>query len=172
MREGKTMNIAARQRYALTVAVLALALAACAGGASSMNLDFNSYAHKVTDGTVALYWNCSRPAPGLVRVAGVANNPYSPTPLEDLEFRLYGVNATGRNISRARADAKAYMIQTNAPSPFTIDLKPKGGEARFDLVYSYMLAGGIGGGRAFGMGAEGGGEQQNMAQNVCAGLAP
>jgi len=164
------MNIAARRRYALTLAVLALALAACAGGASSMNLDFSSYAHKVTDGTVALYWNCSRPAPGRVRVEGVANNPYSPVGLEDLEFRLYGVNAGGGTVSRARASAKAYMIEPNAPSPFSIDLRTRGGEARFDLVYSYMLAGGIGGGPGFGAG--GGGEQQNMARNVCAGLAP
>jgi len=154
----------------MALAVLALALAACAGGASSMNLNFDSYAHKVTDGTVALYWNCSRPAPGLVRVEGVANNPYSPVGLEDLEFRLYGVNAGGRTVSRARASTKAYVIEPNAPSPFSIDLRTRGGEARFDLVYSYMLAGGIGGGPGFGAG--GGGEQQNMARNVCAGLAP
>ena len=89
------MEIDARRFYGM-LGVLALVLAAC--HMATPMPDFNSFAHRVTDDTVVLYWNCSRSAPGVVRVAGVANNPYSPGPLQDLEFRLYGVNAQGTNV--------------------------------------------------------------------------
>jgi hypothetical protein len=108
----------------------------------------------------------------VVRVQGVANNPYSLTPIEDLEFRLYGVSAQGYTMARARGSAKEYWINTNAPSPFTIDIQTKGIAVRFDLGYSYMLAGDSGGGGRFGGGGSTSAEQQNMAQNICAGLAP
>ncbi len=158
------MDIFARRLYAMMLAILALILAACY--TATPMPDFNSFSHTVTDDTVVLYWNCSRPAPGMVQVSGVANNPYSPVALQDLEFRLYGVNAQGVNVSRARGSVKAYMIYTNQPAPFTLDLKTVGGEVRYDMVYSYMLP------------SEGqqtlvtSGERQNFARNICAGLAP
>jgi len=158
------MDIARRQLYAMTLAILAVALAAC--GTATPMPDFNKFAHTVTDNVVVLYWNCSRPAPGVVQVAGVANNPYSPVAIQDLEFRVYGVSAQGGNVSRGRGSAQSYMIYTNEPSPFTIDLKNVGGEARYDMTYSYMLpvAGRIE--------IVTGGERQNYAQNICAGLGP
>ena len=122
----------------MTLAILVVALAAC--GTAKPMPDFNTFQHRVTDGTVALYWNCSRPASGVVRVEGAANNPYTPAPLQDLEFRLYGVTAQGSNVSRARASAQDFLIEMNAPSTFTIDLKTQGGEDRYDLFYSYMMA--------------------------------
>ncbi len=158
------MDIVVRRSYAMTLASLAVALAAC--GTATPMPDFNSFAHQVTDDTVALYWNCSRPAPGMVQVAGVANNPYSPVALQDLEFRLYGVNGQGVNVSRARGSAKAYMIYTNQPATFTLDLKTVGGEVRYDMVYSYMLP--SEGREAFVTS----GERQNFARNICAGLGP
>ncbi len=157
------MDLSARRFHAMTLAILVVALAAC--GTAQPMPDFNSFQHRVTDGTVALYWNCSRPGSGVVRVAGVANNPYYPAPIQDLEFRLYGVTAQGNNVSRARASAQDYMIEMNSPSTFTIDLKTQGGENRYDLVYSYMMA-------ARGLRGAMGGEQQNMARDVCAGLGP
>ena len=140
------------------LALLTIALAAC-GTAKAMP-NFNTFQHRVTDGTVALFWNCSRPEPGVVRVEGVANNPYYPTPIEGLEFLLYGVTAQGASISPARASAQAYWIETNAPPAFTIDLKNQGSEVRYDLVYSYRFSGRTRG------------QEQNMAQNICAGLEP
>jgi hypothetical protein len=167
------MNAVVGRFSALTPLLLLALLAGCAGmkGASSMDVNFSSYAHQVTDGKVALYWNCSRPSPGVVRVQGVANNPYLGTPLEDLEFRLYGVSAQGYTMARARGSAKEYWINMNAPSPFSIDIKTQGIAVRFDLQYSYMLADTGGGGR-FGGGGAGSAEQQNMARNICADLGP
>jgi hypothetical protein len=71
------MHISTRRLQTLMLPPGSL-LAAC-GLATPMPLD--SYAHTVTDGTVALYWNCSRPQPALVRVEGWANNPYYPQPI-------------------------------------------------------------------------------------------
>ncbi len=165
------MKSVVRRFSAMTLLLLLALVAGCAGpGVSATSVDYSSYRHQVTDGTVALYWNCSRPSAGVVRVQGVANNPYSMSPLEDLEFRLYGVSAQGYTMARARASAKEYWINTNAPSPFTIDIQTQGVAVRFDLIYSYMLAGDPGGGRFSDRGASA--EQQNMARNICEGLAP
>ena len=158
------MEIATRRFYAMTLAILAVALAAC--GMAQPMPDFNSFAHTVTDDVVVLYWNCSRPSPGVVRVAGWANNPYSPVALQDLEVRVYGVSTQGDNVSRGRGSAQSYMIYTNDPSPFTIDLKSVPGEARYDMTYSYMLP--VVGRIAIVTG----GEKQGYASNICAGLGP
>ncbi len=158
------MHISTRGLHALIVTLFAVALAAC--GLAKPLPDFDSFAHRVSDSTVALYWNCSRPEPGLVRMEGVANNPYYPQPIMDLGFTLYGVSAQGGDISTAHANAQAYEIFTNDPTSFTINLHTVGGEVRYDLVYHYLFQGGLGGGSGIGQ------QQQNMARNVCAGLAP
>jgi hypothetical protein len=151
---------------ALTLCVIALT--AC--GLAKPMPPFDSFAHRISDGTVSLYWDCSRPAPGAVRVDGWANNPAYPQPINDLEFILYGVNAQESNVSQAKASAQAYLIQTNEPTTFVINLKTVGAEVRYDLVYQYW------GGGDSGMGFRGGGgvsqRQQNMARDICAGLAP
>jgi hypothetical protein len=146
----------------MMLAFLAGALAAC--GTAQPMPDFNTFAHRVSDDTVVLYWNCSRSAPGVVRVAGVANNPFYGQPIQDLELRVYGVNAQGGNVSRARGSTQDYLIQMNSPSRFTVDLKTVGSEVRYDLVYSYLIEAGGSTREAAG------GEQQNFARNICAGL--
>ncbi len=158
------MEISRRRFYAMTLAILAVALAGC--GMATPMPDFNSFAHTVSDNVVVLYWNCSRPSPGVVRVAGYANNPYSPDAIQDLEFRIYGVSAQGGNVSRGRGSAQAYMIYTNQPTPFTIDLNSVPGEVRYDMTYSYMLP--VVGRIAIVTG----GERQGYAANICAGLGP
>jgi hypothetical protein len=160
------MGFAARRLRVLALTVCVVALTAC--GIAKPMPPFDSFDHRITDGTVALYWNCSRAAAGVVRVDGWANNPYSPGPIKDLEFILYGVNAQGGTVSQVKGSAQSYMIQTNEPSQFTIDLKTVGGEARYDLVYEYYGSADGGGGR-FGMGG-GNQRQQNMARDVCKGM--
>jgi hypothetical protein len=169
------MKTAACRFSAVTLLLLPALLAGCAGmkGASSMNIDFSKYAHQVTDGTVALYWNCTRPSPGIVRIEGVANNPWVMSPLQDLLLRFYGYSAQGATLVRASTMPKEYWIQPNAPSPFTVNLETKEAVAKVDLAYSYMLAAiGGGGGRGGGGGSSTSAEHQNTANNVCAGLAP
>jgi len=158
-----------RQLHALALVLYLGALTAC--GMAKPMPPFDSFAHRISDGTVALYWNCSRPAAGVVRMDGWANNSYSPGPITDLEFILYGVNAQGGTVSQVKGSAQAYMIQTNEPSQFTIDLKTVGSEARYDLVYEYYGSADGGGGR-FGMGSGDNQRQQNMARDVCEGMKP
>ncbi len=158
------MHISTRRPHAFIVTLFAVPLAAC--GLAKPLPDFDSFAHRVSDSTVALYWNCSRPEPGVVQVAGWANNPYYPQPITDLGFILYGVSAQGGDISTAHASAQAYEFFTNDPTPFTINLYTVGGEVRYDLVYHYLFQGGPRNGVGIGL------QQQNMARNVCAGLGP
>jgi hypothetical protein len=153
-----------RRIHAAIITFLAVAMTACGLGKPMPPLD--SYAHRVTDGNVALYWDCSRPEPGLVRVAGWANNPYFPQPIKDLGFNLYGANAQGSDISSAKASAQAYQIFTNAPTPFTINLYTTGGEVSYSLFYDYYFSGNPG--AEIGLGDY----WRNMANNACAGLAP
>jgi hypothetical protein len=157
------MEFMTRRFYAGMLCLVAVALAAC--GLAKPLPNFDSFAHRVTDGTVALYWDCSRPEPGLLRVMGWANNPYYPQPITDLGFNLYGVSAQNSDISSVQASTQAYQIFTNEPSAFTLNLFTVEGEVRFDLVYHYQFGDG-----RFGMSA--GDDQRNLARNACAGLAP
>ncbi len=165
-RRAEAMDLAARRLSAVTLAGLAVTLAAC--GTARPMPDSESFAHRVTDNVVVLHWNCSRPAPGVVQVAGVANNPYYQTPIQNLGFRLFGVNAQGSDVSLAQGSAQAFLIYMNSPSPFTLDLSTQGTEVRYDLIYSYRLGQPPGGARA----PVAGGERQNYARNVCAELGP
>jgi len=159
------MRIATRGAYLLPLLVL---LTGCAGGASSMDINFSSYAHQVTDGTLALYWNCNRTSAGIVQIQGMANNPYMTAPLEDLVLHFYGYSAQGATVVRASTMPKEYWINTNAPSPFTVNLQTKGAVAKVDVAYSYQLAN-EGGGR-FGGASQA--EHQNTANNICGNLGP
>ena len=85
------MHISPRRCHTFVLVLYAIALTAC--GLVKPMPPPESFSHRISDGTAALYWNCSRPGTGLVRVEGWANNPYYPGPIKDLEFILYGVNA-------------------------------------------------------------------------------
>ncbi len=107
------MHISTRRLHAVTLPIFAVALGAC--GLGEPLPPFDKYAHYVSDSNVALYWNCSRPEPGVVQVAGWANNPYYPQPIKDLGFTLYGEDARGGDISSAQASAKSYLIFHDGP---------------------------------------------------------
>jgi hypothetical protein len=145
------------------LAVVAVSVGACAPYSYSTGPS-GDLPHRVTDGKVALSWKCLCPEPGIVRLEGLANNPYYPQPIKELEFQLYGVDGQGRNVSQTRGAARDYLIHTNAPSPFTLDLRTAGGEVRFDLVYMYRMRASFD--------SETFGPQQNLARNVCPDVKP
>ena len=97
----------------------------------------HEYAHRVETSHVALYWNCNQPEPGVLRLEGLAFNPWSNQPIKFLEFDLVGVNDRERTVSDAKADARDIQIFTNQSTPFHLDLRTAGTEVRFDLYYQY-----------------------------------
>jgi hypothetical protein len=82
-----------------------------------------------------LYWNCTRPEPGILRVEGVAYNSWSAQAIRFLEFDLVGVDDRDREVSATSAALPAILLWTNEVSAFRLDLKTAETEIRFDLYY-------------------------------------
>ena len=132
----------------------------------------DAFAHRVATSHVVLYWNCHRPTGGVLSLDGVAQNPWTPQEVRFLELELVGVDGEERTVSRVRGAARDILIRTNQFSPFRLDLRMAGGEARFDLFYAYRfqdvemegrLAGPVAGGaRLFAQ------TLRFMARDVCA----
>jgi hypothetical protein len=97
------------------------------------------FAHRVESSHVAIYWNCERPEPGVLRVQGVAHNPWSQQEVRFLELDLVGVDARERLVSQASTALADYLLRTNQISPFQLDLRTQGTEVRFDLFYRYRF---------------------------------
>jgi len=123
-----------------------LGLSACAGdgilrvpAAAPSPYPPPGYAHRVATSHVELYYNCSTPSPGGVRLDGLAFNPWSSQPVRALEFELVGVDARGRSVSEAKAEARDYQVFTSQSTPFQLDLKTVSNEVRFDLYFSYQF---------------------------------
>jgi hypothetical protein len=100
----------------------------------------DAFAHRVADSHVVLYWSCTRAEAGLLRLEGVAHNPWEAQPIRHLEFELIGVDAQDRLVSRATGSARDIQIFTNQITPFHADLKTTGAEARYDLFYQYKFS--------------------------------
>ena len=151
-------------RY-LALAGLAIVLAACA---STPTQPLDSYAHQSTRGDIDLYWSCAWSEPRVLQVKGVAVSQFYTSPVQDLEFRLTGLNAQGVTVSRVSRAANEYEIPMMAQSPFQLTLRTTGTEAGFDLAYNYFIQE-SGGGKG-----EGGysGEKSNVAKNVCPVVKP
>ena len=137
------------ERWSVRIAVLlvlGLALSACAADGTFKPLAGTStpyppsgYAHTVQTSHVVLYWNCARPEDGVLRLEGMAFNPWSDEPVRFLAFALEGVNAEERAVSSAEGEARDVQIPTNQSTPFQLDLRMAGNEARFDLFYEYRF---------------------------------
>jgi hypothetical protein len=154
-----------KQRFvgrALTGLVLG-SLAACGQPGGSQALRPETFARRVSDGTVVVGWSCMQPAAGLLRVEGAVRNPSVPGPIRDVELTLYGVGGTGRDVSRVSGSTASYQIPPMAASPFRLDLHLAGGEVQIDLRYQYL--GSFGGGAS----DEGGASviTSNLARDVC-----
>ena len=125
---------------AMLPALLALALGACALPAARPSpYPPDAYAHRVASSHVVLYWNCHRPEPGILRVEGVAQNPWSSQEVRFLEAELVGVDSRERTVSHAKGAAQDILIRTNQFSPFQMELRAAGSEVRFDLYYEYRF---------------------------------
>jgi hypothetical protein len=86
-----------------------------------------------------LRWNCLQPVSGVLRVEGVARNPWHAQPIRFLELQVVGVDPEGRQTAEAAAKARDIQILTHQQSPFQLDLRPTGTEVRFDLYYQYRF---------------------------------
>ena len=127
-------------------AVLVVEMAGCAalrspgtaGGQPPASPD--AFAHRTASSHVVLYWNCARPAPEVLRVEGLAQNPWESQEVRSLEFELVGVDARERAVSEIKGETRSAGIGTNESSPFLLELRTKGGEVRFDLYYDYQFS--------------------------------
>lgn len=120
--------------------LLALPLITCASSAERPPLTSpGAYAHRVASSHVVLYWNCVWPEPGILRVEGVAQNPWSSQEVRFLEVEVVGVNNQERTVSHAKGAAQDILIRTNQFSPFRMEMRPAGREVRFDLYYEYRF---------------------------------
>ncbi|MBI4572895.1 MAG: hypothetical protein HY713_06370 [candidate division NC10 bacterium] len=163
----------------LTLVLFVVTLQACgamagsrSGGGQPSVYPPDVYAHRVASSHVVLYWNCARPEPNLLRFEGVAQNPWSPQEVRFLELELVGVDGRDRVVAEARGAVQDILIHTNQTSPFRMDLRTAGSEARFDLYYQYRFSdvemeAGLAGpsGRAPRLFAQ---LQRHLARDVCA----
>lgn len=132
-------------RYML-VAVLVVEMAGCAsiqspemaGGQPPASPE--AFAHRTASNHVVLYWNCARPTPEVLRVEGIAQNPWESQEVRSLEFELVGVDAREHAVSEVTGEARDPGIGTNQTSPFLLDLRTVGSETRFDLYYDYQFS--------------------------------
>lgn len=97
------------------------------------------YAHRVASSHMELYWNCTRPEPGVLELDGVAVNPWSSQEVRFLEFDLVGVDNYDRTVSDAKGEARDFLLRTNQSTPFNLTLRTAGNEVRFDLFYQYRF---------------------------------
>jgi hypothetical protein len=138
-----------RQLWGIRLAlacVLGIALSACAAdrsltasGREPTPYPPPGYSHTVQSSHVALYWNCARPDAGIIQVNGLAFNPWSSQPVRYLELELVGVDSRERTVSEAGTKAQDIELLTNQSTPFQVNLRPMGGESRFDLYYRYVF---------------------------------
>jgi len=125
------------------ISVVAATLLGCAAlgapqgsGAQPSPYPPSVYSHRAGTSEVVLYWDCSRPASGLLRVGGIAHSPYF-SDVRALEFDLVGVNEHDRIVSETSGAARDFTLGLNQLSPFELELRLAGTEVRFDLFYRY-----------------------------------
>jgi hypothetical protein len=146
IREGTTMDRQLWGTRLVLVCALAMALSACAAdqsltasGKERTPYPPPGYSHTVQSSHVALYWNCARPDAGIIQVNGLVFNPWSSQPVRYLELELVGVDSRERTVSEAGTKAQDIELLTNQSTPFQVNLRPMGGESRFDLYYRYVF---------------------------------
>jgi hypothetical protein len=92
--------------------------------------------HRVWTSEIELAWRCTTAEPGTLRVEGVAVNRWA-VEVRFVELELVGVDAEGRTVAATRGEAADILLHTKQASPFRLDLRVTGTEARHDLFYQY-----------------------------------
>ena len=100
------------------------------------------FSHRVSTTHVVLYWNCTRPESGQLRLEGLVYAPYF-SDVRGLQFELVGVDSSDGVVSEARAVSPDFALGMNQTSPFHLPLRTTGTEVRYDLYYGYRAQGGL-----------------------------
>jgi hypothetical protein len=128
------------RRYAVLLLLVAMGGTACvAMDTAGTGAPPNAFTHRTANSEVVLLWNCLPPASGVLRVEGVARNPWQSQPIRYLEVQVVGVDAQGRQTAEAAGKARDIQLFTSQQSPFQLDLRTAGTEVRFDLYYQYLF---------------------------------
>ena len=127
-------------RYAVLLLVVAMGVTACAAvDTAGTGVPPDAFLHRTANSEVVLLWNCLQPASGVLRVEGVARNPWQSQPIRYLEVQVVGLDAQGRQTAEAAGKVRNIQLFTNQESPFQLDLRTAGAEVRFDLYYQYLF---------------------------------
>ncbi len=127
-------------RQAILVVGLAVGVTACAAvDTPGTRASLDAFAHRVATSEVVLRWNCLQPAAAVLRIEGVAHNPWQSQPIGYLELQVVGVDAQGQQTAEAAGRARDIQILTNEQSPFQLELRTAGTEVRVDLYYQYRF---------------------------------
>ena len=128
-------------RYAVLLVGVAMGVTACtAVNTPGTGVTPEVFMHRTANSELVLLWNCLQPASGGLRVEGVAHSPWQAQPIRFLELQLVGVDAQNRQTAEAAGKARDVQIFTNQRSPFQLDLRTVGTEARVDLFYQYLFS--------------------------------
>jgi len=98
--------------------------------------------HRVSNAQVVLYWNCTRPEVGVVRLDGVVYSPYF-SDVRFIDFELVGLDSQDAVVSHVTGELPDNQLRTNQTSLFRLDLRTEGTESRFDLFYRYRSQGNL-----------------------------
>ncbi len=129
------MRMTGGRTRCLLACVAGLLLAGCA---AAPRIDApGTFAHRIASPHAELYWACSQPEPGILRMDGVAQNPWGQEPIRFLELELVGVDGGDRMTAAAGGAVQDILLRTNQQSAFRLDLRTTGREARYDLYYQY-----------------------------------
>jgi hypothetical protein len=101
------------------------------------------FTHRVATPDVEVYWNCTRPEPGLVELDGVVHN-VSGRDVRFVELNLLAVDPGGASSSQTTTSLPDIVLSINQTSPFRLRLRTSGSLERFDLYYQYRLGVGPG----------------------------
>lgn len=134
----------------LSIALLAGNVAACTSLAAQRQTvatpeptaSSTVFSHRVSTTHVLLYWNCTRPEPGQVRLEGLVYSPYF-SDVRGLQFELAGMARDERVVSETRAVLPDFGLGMNRTAPFQLTLRTTGTEVRYDLYYGYRAQGGL-----------------------------